>query len=240
MQQVDRTCPNCLGRVVPYGDGTYGTCEYSGSLFKLDAGTAVAAEETRKREPPAKKVPSEGDFKRLFQSFYEGLDNEDQMELWKDLCFAGLLQTHKKKEAQARKCFFSEKTARGSSILFAIRRCSAPARRALLSRTRASSTTMTQSWSGTSLRRRNSGARADASRSMTETLSHHGRGLDAHPREVSEKAPGIGKTHLIFLALLRREADTCPSPLSFGWRLCGSRILEIGVNEWLPLRGHTT
>jgi hypothetical protein len=41
MQQVDLTCPNCLGRVMPYGDGTYGTCEYCGSVFKLDAGAAV-------------------------------------------------------------------------------------------------------------------------------------------------------------------------------------------------------
>ena len=69
-----------------------------------------------------------------------------------------------------------EKTARDRSILFAIRRCSAPARRALLPRTRASSATMTETmterWRGTSLRRRSSGARADASRSMTETLSH--------------------------------------------------------------------
>ncbi len=73
----------------------------------LDAGTAVAAKETRKKEPPAKKkAPSEGGLKRLFQSFYEGLDNEDRMELEKDLCFAGFLQTRKKKEAQARQHFF--------------------------------------------------------------------------------------------------------------------------------------
>lgn len=45
MQQVDLVCSNCLGRVVPYGDGTYGTYEYSGSVFQLDAGAAVAAEE---------------------------------------------------------------------------------------------------------------------------------------------------------------------------------------------------
>lgn len=106
MQQVDLTCPNRLGRVVPYGDGTYGTPEYCGSVFKLDADAAVTAKETRKREPPAKKAPSEGDFKRLFQSFYEGLDNGDRMELGKGLCFAGSLQAHKKKQAQARQHFF--------------------------------------------------------------------------------------------------------------------------------------
>ncbi len=67
MQQVDLTRPSCLGRVVPYGDGTYGTCEYSGSVFRLDAGAAVAAKETRGKEPPAKKkAPSEGGLKRLF------------------------------------------------------------------------------------------------------------------------------------------------------------------------------
>lgn len=54
-----------------------------------------------------------------------------------------------------------EKTARSPSILFAIRRCSAPARRALLPRTRASSTmmteTMTERWSAQAKFRRSSG-----------------------------------------------------------------------------------
>ncbi len=82
---------------MPYGDGTYGTCEYSGSVFKLDADAAVTAEETRKKEPPAKKkAPSGGDLKRLFQSFYEGLDNEGRMELGKGLCFVGLFRMRKK------------------------------------------------------------------------------------------------------------------------------------------------
>lgn len=106
MQQVDLTCSNCLGRVVPYGDGTYGTPEYSGSVLMLDAGAAVVAKEARKKEPPAKEEPSEGDLRQFFQSFYEGLDNEDRMELGKGFCFAGFLQTHKKKEAQARQHFF--------------------------------------------------------------------------------------------------------------------------------------
>lgn len=107
MQQIDLKCPNCLGKVVPYGDGTYGKCEYCGSVFRLDDGAAVAARETKREEPPAKKkAPYEGDLKQFFQDFYESLDAEDRMELDKDLYFAGFLQSHKKKETQARQYFF--------------------------------------------------------------------------------------------------------------------------------------
>lgn len=36
-----------------------------------------------------------GGLRHLFQSFYGSLDSEGRMELGGDLCFAGVLQTHK-------------------------------------------------------------------------------------------------------------------------------------------------
>ncbi len=228
---------------MPYGDGTYGTCEYSGSVFKLDADAAVTAEETRKKEPPAKKkAPSGGDLKRLFQSFYEGLDNGDRMELGKDLCFVGFLQTHKKKEAQARQHFFRGEDSAQPIYLVLDTTMFGSGKKGLAVTDQG--IFYDDDGDDDGKMERDESAQAKFRRSSGR-IEINGR----DPCFIADEGPACilmacmqrfqGQRALPH-ALLRRGGRYVPLA-AFHWMAAlRARILEIGVNEWLPLRGHTT
>lgn len=80
MEAISMKCPNCMGDVVPFGNGVYGRCTSCDSVFKLkddEAETAAAVSDDVEED----EDEEEGfDFEQFFQDAYdEYVDDESDL-----------------------------------------------------------------------------------------------------------------------------------------------------------------
>lgn len=106
MEAISMKCPNCMGEVVPFGNGAYGRCTSCDSVFKLkDDESGFAA--------GSKDLDDDGadeeafDFEQFFQDAYdEYVDDESDLS---DAYFADRLEDNRDKVDAAVKHFDIDK-----------------------------------------------------------------------------------------------------------------------------------
>lgn len=100
MQAVDMRCPNCMGTVVPYGNGTYGRCESCGATFKLRDDVPESADVDDEYDEDEDDDDEEGlDFEEFFHDeFNDRVNNPASLT---DLFFGPRLDDNPKKRQQA-------------------------------------------------------------------------------------------------------------------------------------------
>lgn len=83
MKLVSMKCPQCLGTVVPFGDGAMGRCECCDSVFSLkDADEEAASEEIDEEEEEEDDEEEEFDFEEFFDDFASELNEDDEYEFF--------------------------------------------------------------------------------------------------------------------------------------------------------------
>jgi hypothetical protein len=107
MEAVSMKCPNCMGDVIPFGNGVYGRCNSCDSVFKLKDGPAkdedLDEEDFEEEDEEEEDDDEEGfDFEEFFQDFYDEHVDEDDLS---DAYFADRLEDNPEKIAQAVKYF---------------------------------------------------------------------------------------------------------------------------------------
>lgn len=94
MEAVSMKCPNCMGDVIPFGNGVYGRCNCCDSVFKLkdgEAETAAAASEDFDEDDDEEAF----DFEGFFQGAYdEYVDDDSDLS---DAYFAERLEDNRAK-----------------------------------------------------------------------------------------------------------------------------------------------
>lgn len=99
MEAVSMKCPNCMGDVIPFGNGVYGRCNCCDSVFKLKDDEAADAQAAADIEDDEDDEEEEFDFEGFFQDAYdEYVDDEDDLS---DAYFAERLEDNTDKIAQA-------------------------------------------------------------------------------------------------------------------------------------------
>lgn len=100
MKAVDMRCPNCMGTVVPYGNGVYGRCESCGATFKLRDDDDTSADVDDDYDEDDEDDDEEGlDFEEFFNDEYESLDDPGRLS---DLFFGPRLDQNPNKRQQAK------------------------------------------------------------------------------------------------------------------------------------------
>ena len=76
MELMILKCPQCMGEVFPYGDGSHGRCECCDSVFSLNAAAAGNADDAGGANDDEGTIDLEG----LFDDFARELDEDDSYE----------------------------------------------------------------------------------------------------------------------------------------------------------------
>ena len=103
MEAISMKCPNCMGDVVPFGNGVYGRCNSCDSVFKLkddESGVAAGSEDFDEDDSDEEEA---FDFEQFFQDAYdEYVDDESDLS---DAYFADRLEDNSDKISAAVKHF---------------------------------------------------------------------------------------------------------------------------------------
>lgn len=101
MKAVDMRCPNCMGTVVPFGNGTYGRCESCGATFKLrdDDDTSADVDEDYEDDDEDEDDDEGFDFEGFFDDEYH--DRVDDPGRLSDAFFGPRLDQNPNKKQQA-------------------------------------------------------------------------------------------------------------------------------------------
>ena len=103
MEAISMKCPNCMGDVVPFGNGVYGRCNSCDSVFKLkddESGVAAGSEDFDEDDSDDEEA---FDFEQFFQDAYdEYVDDESDLS---DAYFADRLEDNADKISAAVKHF---------------------------------------------------------------------------------------------------------------------------------------
>lgn len=105
METVSMKCPNCMGDVVPFGNGAYGRCNSCDSVFKLKDEKDVAASGAQADEAEDDEDEDDEeafDFEEFFQDAYDDLDDADVLS---DAFYGDRLDDNHQKVDQAVKRF---------------------------------------------------------------------------------------------------------------------------------------
>ena len=96
MEAISMKCPNCMGDVVPFGNGVYGRCTSCDSVFKLKDGEAGPAAGSEDYDGDGDDDEEEVfDFEQFFQDAYDEYV-EDESDL-SDAYFAERLEDNRSK-----------------------------------------------------------------------------------------------------------------------------------------------
>lgn len=103
MEAISMKCPNCMGDVVPFGNGVYGRCNSCDSVFKLkddESGVAAGSEDFDEDDSDDEEA---FDFEQFFRDAYdEYVDDESDLS---DAYFADRLEDNSDKISAAVKHF---------------------------------------------------------------------------------------------------------------------------------------
>ncbi len=106
MEAISMKCPNCMGEVVPFGNGAYGRCTSCDSVFKLkddESGVATGSKDLDDDGADEEAF----DFEQFFQDAYdEYVDDESDLS---DAYFADRLEDNRDKVDAAVKHFDIDK-----------------------------------------------------------------------------------------------------------------------------------
>ena len=80
MEAISMKCPNCMGDVVPFGNGVYGRCTSCDSVFKLKDGEAETAAAVSDDVEDEEDDEEGFDFEQFFRDAYaEHVDDESDL-----------------------------------------------------------------------------------------------------------------------------------------------------------------
>lgn len=81
MELVTMKCPQCMGDVIPFGDGSSGRCDCCDSVFALSGATRQAAAATvAANDEPEESTSTDFDPETFFDDFANELDADDDYD----------------------------------------------------------------------------------------------------------------------------------------------------------------
>lgn len=81
MELISMKCPQCMGTVEPFGDGSRGKCEYCGSVFAL-SGAQDASQRAEEADADADLEVEDVDIEQFFDDFASTLDENEDYEFF--------------------------------------------------------------------------------------------------------------------------------------------------------------
>lgn len=82
MELISMKCPQCMGDVVPFGDGSHGRCECCDSVFALGAAASAAANVDSFDDDEEEEEVGELDLAEFFNDFASTLDADATFEFF--------------------------------------------------------------------------------------------------------------------------------------------------------------